>query len=499
MSELNFSNSNLKKDIMRNKSFFEIYSTSYYILFILIISTLLLLADNDPPPFPPIPTSTPVDSFALSLLNFSQNGSYFTFFVNSAPFVQYPQSTALQLVRVVLNAPGMLQDIPFTNFNNISHFNNGYGFSFSIQSQILSYSLNIICYSQLHELGKIYVSLPEQVNSLEGFSSAFAFDYYTIQYNYACYLNETIIFSSQAPSKFEPVYVANNFSIPISTPVISANALLLSANTQASDAVIFISETPTMAFEQLLYVLFPLYGITFSNLHTANRKIILTQNQSWLIPNIQKLLYDPIFPQNENTCFSQGIFLRSPSAIPVGLIKPNVNYSKIEVFDDYLEWIISFKPEIMGYFREHFTKKTQIKKNKFVLDKNVKVFSKKIQHFLPEAEIVILDETTNDISIIADTLGDAEMFISAHISTFAFAVFLPENSTLLEFQPNGLECTRYGEKFAKMANAKYYSFFKNTLNECECSNISCFFRDKVLYNQISEKNLRKNIMNALKK
>ena len=479
-------------------SFFDIYKTSYYLLFVIIFSSILLLFDNDPPPFPPDPRITPVDSFSINLLNFSQNGSYLTFYFSTLPFVQYPQSTALQLIRIVINAGSMIQDIPYTKFLNISHTNDGYDFSFTVQSQISSNQVKVIVYSQLHNLGEITTFIPNQENPPEGYSSVATADHYTIQYENACYLNETIVFSAYSPSKFEPLYVSHNISIPISTPLVPFETIAIgSSNEIDSYPIIFISEQPKSAFEQLIYVLLPLYGVTFVNLHEVHHKVILTRNQSWLIPNIQKLIYDPIFPQNTDTCFVEGIFLRSPTVVPVGLVEPDVNYTTKDILEDYLEWIMNFLPEIIPYFKQHFTNKTTIKKNKIVLDNNVKAMANKIKRFLPDAEITILDDNVEDISIIADTLGDAELFISSHISTFAFALFLPENSTLLEFQPDGLYCTTYGEFFAKMANAKYNSFFKSLSGQCDCPNITCFFKDQLLYNQMSEKNLKKIILKSL--
>jgi hypothetical protein len=98
---------------------------------------------------------------------------------------------------------------------------------------------------------------------------------------------------------------------------------------------------------------------------------------------------------------------------------------------------------------------------------------------------------TDDMTVIADVVASANVFIAFCVLSFVFAVFLSEQAALVEIQPKGMECTAFGERWAHLRRPHYVPLKAALKCDCLFSNLTCCIAAEPTRTRITDRELKR--------
>ncbi|OHS98163.1 hypothetical protein TRFO_09012 [Tritrichomonas foetus] len=474
----------------------------------------LLIFDNDPPAFPrPLNDFSP-DCYQIFPHSLSASGSRINVSVNIGDLIEFPTSAAIRLLRLVVTSGNTISEYTYNNFWDISLTSHkDYTKASFCVLQPIGGHIQATLYCHKRKLSE----LSHQINDINaypvGWSRALMIPHLIVDLFDFCYSNNTIHYFSQAPSLLMPMHVGHNDTIPFQIRFITPGSFQTSSpeHTIIYKPTFFISASPKESWRQLSDILLPMWGSLFHIIKTNNNtnnngkndgyfRAYLTRNQSWVIPNVQRLVKDTVLTNESKVCIAEGHFIRSPGSIPLSVNSSAVNMTEIVSFCHHLNWIMDIKPEIMPSFKNFFTNK-EMKQSTIVIDNtcfeklNIK---KLIEQYSSNLEIVRLPEESSLITEIAEVVSTAQVFIGSHLSSLIYGIFLPKGATMIEIQPEGCECTYYGQSFATMAGARYHPI--RITGQCKKNTILLYMNQSELnYQKVTFTEIKKSLDQAFKK
>jgi hypothetical protein len=212
--------------------------------------------------------------------------------------------------------------------------------------------------------------------------------------------------------------------------------------------------------------------------------------------NIRRIVPAEALLNDTQGCFGDGTFVRAPGAVPVDLnATESRNISYAQAFAEQFLWAINMNRQIVEAFREVFTNRT-LKPGRVVVDRVAAVLAPQIEKMFPVLHVTILPDT-EDIAEIADCVAQATLFVSTHMSTLVYALFLSPSAALLELQPKGLECMALGHPLATIVGAAYAPFRFASACACNYKDVECYLRTEPEYEDVATADLRTAILRLL--
>jgi hypothetical protein len=206
------------------------------------------------------------------------------------------------------------------------------------------------------------------------------------------------------------------------------------------------------------------------------------------VSNIRKLVpADPYF-NNTNACFAEAFFLKATGSVSIDTAASSEDITYAKAVAEQLIWTMTVTPPVMVALRALFTNET-IQSNLVVLDHFLTALIPQLEVILPHARIVTLPQT-DDLSEIADCMARASLFITAHISTSVYGIFLSPGAAVIEVQPKGFECTAFGQPWTRYSGARYIPFRIGLCAKCNHTDLACYLRDGVDYDKIASTDLQ---------
>ena len=454
---------------------FNLYKTSFSILAIFLSAFLLLLFDNDPPGLPMRSEKFTPDCYQIEPISLFVNKSTINVSLKLGDFVEFPKSAAIRLIKVSVLSAESFTDFYYGNFLNV--FVNDSYMSFSVLQPIAG-QLHISVKCQNRLLNETLTNIDEIDEYVVGQTRALSLPHLSAQFDDFCYSNNSIAYFTDAITGFSPLKAAYNESINISSNLLSYEIYKSGKDIEIIDnPTLFITSKAKDVWMQLIDIFIPMWASLFSlydNKTELNVDTFLTRDQEWLIPNLERMTHT-ILKNDTEYCFSTGYFIRSMGSSPIGVNSPfkkrtlnKQNISDSDITDSlsaHLSWIMKINPNTMHDFKDSFIDK-EVKnksfaagrnKTKVILDQGTMLLKSMLLENFDDLEITEIPDinSTGLISNIANEVYSADIFIGSSITSLVFAVFLSENSTLIELKPKGCECINIGEPFANMANAKY--------------------------------------------
>jgi hypothetical protein len=235
----------------------------------------------------------------------------------------------------------------------------------------------------------------------------------------------------------------------------------------------FISANPRTIWQQLTDVLIPLWRAMFHIPHREYLTVYLTRNQLSLTKNIQKIIPTEPLTNDTMSCFADGTFVRLAGSVSIDRNSSAVNLTVLQALADHMLWEMDTHGARMQDFKALFTNKT-LKPGRVVLDHITVGLAPQLEFLFPLYQIEVIPET-DDMSVIADCLAQVMLFISGHLTTVVYSIFLSSVAAVLEIQPRGLECMELSVGWVRIAETTYAPF--EMVKECRCnrSNVPCYF------------------------
>ncbi|KAH0787983.1 hypothetical protein GPJ56_008084 [Histomonas meleagridis] len=469
--------------------FLDLYTTSLSMIIVGVIAVLLLVFDNDPPLLPLHPQFPTVDCNHIELVKLSSEGSRINVSLRVNNFTQFPKTSALKLLRIFNLVGSSLSEYHSEQFWDV--ISDTENISFCILSQMGGkVRSSVVC--QQRVLGEINHTINDVNVFPVGWSRSLKSNNTSIaDLRDFCYSNNTIIYFSQPIAIFAPFLAAQNDTIQIQVDK-SSREVFASTHldfTKQHVPTLFITANNKEPWRQIIDVLLPIYHFMRST--NSIPQLYLTRNQNHLLQSIGRITQSPILLNDTKGCFDEGHFIRSTGSIPLDLNVSSHNTTESKSFGSQYQWLFSLKPDLIHHFRSLFTSNTKVS-NIIVVDR-YKKYANIIEQLYPGYSVVKIPKTEN-VAEIAELMSSAKVFISSHLSTMVYGLFLSKDATLVEMQPIGRECTNHGKKIAEKVGCGYHAMMKKS---CRCRSLECYFRRVPTYNEVSEKDFSflKKILN----
>lgn len=460
-----------------------------------VMAIVLLIMSNSPPGFPLDPRATPVDCQYVSPIAFTAENSRINATIFVEDFVQFPDTTALHMMRILTRNQDVAADFSISNFWDIEH--NGSNISFCILHPIGgTVSAALMCGH------RVLAELKHQISNIDAYPVGWTRMYNTndaiVRVADICFSNNTFHYFAQPNTIAFPLVTSYNHTITHTIHHVPA-AHYQHGNKEYkihSNPVVFISARPDSLWRQLVDVLIPLWATMAFYERPSEYEVLLTQNQIELIPNLKFMISTDILLNDTLGCYGNGYFAKAPGgkSIDENLTIYN-DKSEAQLLAEHLAWVMAARPSLIAPFKQMFVTYPLVS-NKVILDAVGELYREQLERLYPDLVFERLPETVN-MQEMANAVAEARIFIGGHISSLAFGVFMYPEAFMIEIQPNGLECSAFAQKFAQMSGAGYASMHTGKCKVCTFDNLTCYLDSELKYRPISDKNLKAVIDHAL--
>jgi hypothetical protein len=454
-------------------------------LIVPVVVAIVLFYENEPPPVPSPDRNDTVDCLSLSATQLQGTNSRINITVSVGDFVEFPRATALRMLRVVVRNGEIVTEYPFHNFLYVSL--DGSNISFCIfhpMSGVVRTSL--FCYNRLvAESEHISTNLDSYP---DGWSRCYASPHRVVRMTEFCFGDGVIHYYAQGMVHMTSLRVATGYDVPVEVHRHSV-AHDLSDFSVHRKPVLFVSASPHKLWRQLTDVLVPIWGSTFLFQSVPEVRVLLMRNQMWMVKNIGQMVPGKILLNDTRGCFADGDFLRAPGGVAIDDFTNTYRQSPIVALVEQLLWMITIRVDVMAGFRAVFTNRSLVPEL-ILVDRISETLIPRIRKEYPTLSVAKLPET-EDMTVVADVVASANVFIASHLSTFVFSVFLSPKATLVEIQPKGMECTAFGERWAHLSGAHYVPL--RVAPECDCpySNLTCYMTAEPTWSRITDTELKR--------
>jgi hypothetical protein len=209
--------------------------------------------------------------------------------------------------------------------------------------------------------------------------------------------------------------------------------------------------------------------------------LLREEAQQHLTPAISRVL--PVTKIEPAACYADGEFPRVPGSIPVDDVEEIT-------LADHLQWMLA-NHEAMQVLCGALTTHVMWQKGKIVIDRYGFFVLDIIRQLFPKAEVSLLPQT-DDFMEIVEEIAMSHVFIVCHISSIVLAAFA--RCSVVEIQPIGCECMKFGEMWAHVGGAVYLPFMK-----CHSTkrNHACYLDWPSKWSKVDPTELRDVILSAL--
>jgi hypothetical protein len=239
------------------------------------------------------------------------------------------------------------------------------------------------------------------------------------------------------------------------------------------ESVLFIAATPKELWRELVDVLLPMWRVLLDQKNREKKRIFLVRKTFGVTNNIEKVGVGQLIENADIACFSDGQFVSSTGAVSIGRSIPETyKESEAVALARQLTELSQIRSENMTGFIEKFTNGI-MREDRIVIDGKITGLAGQLRQWYP---FLMIEELpiTDDLSVVADSVRGARIFVCSHISTCVFGIFLGRNGTMLEIPPDGFECTTFGEIYAQLAKAEYFPLLTSERCSSICSKLSCY-------------------------
>ena len=472
--------------IINNPSFvntIKLYRSSIIIFFSLFLSILFLQIFNEPPKLPLNPFYTPIDCNHISVNSINIDNSKIIYNLQIGEFVEFPRSSAIHLLRVINIMGGTIIEYLSKNFWDISSNISSINFTI-LQSFTGPISTTLFC-------GPIPIAqhnftLQNLTVYPIGYSRGLVAGHTVSTFIDSCFYNKSLILFSQSALLNTPI--RTSFNTNIST-IYSFLPMLTFYQSNHSKFIerptYFISIIPKTLWQLISDIIIPLWGCIFSFYGKIPFNLYFLNNQTYLFDNLKPFLNEEPLLIDSNICFREGTFIRAPGSISTIYNSSLVNKSTNEFIFEHLQWILTFRPDVISKIKNLYSNQ-QIINKRIVIDQYISQYLSLIKNVFPTYTIDIIPDSF-DLFKIADIIGSAEILIVSSIQSLFYSIFLNSNSNLIELQPLKVECIELGKIFAKFSNSKYFNLNQIYLNNnnCICNNLNCNLNIKLEYPKLT--------------
>jgi hypothetical protein len=210
-----------------------------------------------------------------------------------------------------------------------------------------------------------------------------------------------------------------------------------------------------------------------------------------LIPNIQKLIpSEPLF-HNLNGCFDEAYFLKTAGSLTIDQKSSDVVIDEFEATATHMIWTMTAKPALLAGIKQLFTNKTN-QRELIVLDGTAASLADALRELLPLFAIAVLPET-EDLGEVADCLAEAMLYVTGHMSTLIYCIFLAPGASVIEIQPKGLDCTAFGQTWTRTMGLRYVPMRTGKCQLCHHADLACYLREGTEYETMSASDIAQAI------
>lgn len=450
-----------------------LYFSALPILLICVFGAASLWVTRDPPILPNDISFTP-DCYAISTTQMFSNSSRINITVEIGDLFEIPRTAAIRLLSLIAQSGDTITYYRYNTFMDIRVHDQS--ISFSIQQHIGG-NINSTLTCLNHPLSSTLYTINELEYFTAGYSRIIMLPHLNAQLRDFCFSNGTIHYFTKAVSLIPPMRASLTDKIPFKAYFMNADEFENSHPQHQTifKSTIFVTADPKEPWKQLSDVLLPMWGSLFTEEDRSKYAVYLVKNQKWMIPNIKKLISNPVMLNNSHGCFFDGHFIRSTGSIPLKFNSTTFGQTESFLLAFHFGWIMDINTRIMSKFIRLFTQQEMVP-NTVVLDRLASQFKRILKQRFPECNFIDLpdiEDENNTIESIADVVASAQIFISSHISSSLFAIFMSKGSTLFEIQPLGCECMFNGHAFSQMAGVRYVPFYQN--KTCEIKSLEEYF------------------------
>lgn len=471
-----------------------LYSTSYAMVIVLFMAAFCLIFKNDPPAFPLPKSADPIDCAAIDLLYIEQEESRIKLGIQVHDFIEYPKTVAYSMIHILVKTGSTVIDFKPQQFWDLeSHSPN---ITFCILHAING-PVQVEAFCQRRKLGSAYFEIADATIFPVGWSRAISsFDNLATLYDFCLKNNEILFFSQPKDSYMAPLRVGLNAQLNVIPKTESAE------NYRTDHTEMNYYEPPTVIvatkenelWQHLINVLIPTFlsiaeaeDFSAFSVGYIHRQPELEYNMKLLIPN------DPIDLTNQ--CFDHARFLLTAGSIPYYRESEGLIISEAESLATQFYRISNADPNALVRFRNIYARKQKMIKNRIVLDFTLQSMESLVQECAPDCEIVVLPEG-REMDKVAKTIASSNIFITAHLTSAIYGIFLNAGASMIEISPKNCECKTFGKKYAQKVGAKYIPYYNN-IQKCPCENELYYFTQKVEYAPLEKSRLEFSIKAAL--
>lgn len=464
----------------RALTFLFYYRTSFSLFFSLFLSVCLLLWVNEPPKLPINPLAKIVDCAHIHLVDMKNDGSTLKFQIRTDPFVEFPRSTALQLIRVILTTGVTLSEFSFNNFWDIE--SDLVTANFTILPVISGPSTVQMMCGALPFVNRS-ITLGNITNYPIGFSRSLHYSHTTFSLVDVCFANDSLVFFSKIPVYLPPVRISFNENINYSISYHSIQQYTGFYQYRLVDRPTFmISGQPEKAWEQLVDVVIPFYGSVFGYLNTIKPNVFLLFNQDSIIENIKPFGVNEIIYNTNGICFREFSSAKSIGSVSMLLNSTQHNGTYLKAVANHIEWVLIFKPSVIRQLKAFYTLQGVVP-GRVVVDEYSRRLIPIISKIYPQLTFDVIPDTTS-LTRIASIVASAQFYIASSIQTLVFSLFMSPGSRVIEYKPIGTSQVDIVSKFAYLAGVQYKILYKQDQNNL-CSDLLCYLQQEEHQQDIS--------------
>ena len=452
----------------------------YYIFYVTTIFTLLitfgystyfLLIDPDPPEMPVSQHEIPIDCTRIHLRSILPQNSRISMEFTVDDFLQYPQSSAMSMLKVIISSANSQSSYIYTNFwdqqSNLSHI------FFNILHPIQGENMDLEVKCGALSLGH----WPVSVNSVPvypvGWSILLSQDTSYVKIVDGCFNNNSFVICTPPHSNFKPFHLSDDISVnvintqsPAATYASINNiSMLKNENNNMLDSI-FIGANSKLSYEKITDVLIPLWGLIHDKQDFTNDSTIVLFNENNDLVQFLKPIFNGEIKKSTDTnqCFSNGVVLASSTS-------PAYNLNMHEFQDQttgpllseafHYDHITHINQKNIKTLREKFNslldnQPKQGNRKHIVLDHGSRILLSTLEKLYPKAKFEVISDA-DPLNLISNILSKADVFITSNIRTAAYSIFMNPGKKIVELPPTGLGCFRACERWASLLKLRYYS------------------------------------------
>jgi hypothetical protein len=213
-----------------------------------------------------------------------------------------------------------------------------------------------------------------------------------------------------------------------------------------------------------------------------------------IVPALNMLFPDiPVLNISE-TCMDHGVFLRGPGGVRIDQYATQAEPDLVSLVS-HLRWLLGMGTDTIQSFRAALINST-ITNGTVAVDKIAAGLTPHLSVLFPGLTVKVIPRHANFTAVVG-LVSDASVLITTGPSSLFFSVFLPPNATIVEIQPNGLECAQFGEEWASLIGIRYMKTGSRENCEDARPNLTKYFEDDQKYAPIVDRELVKVIRSAI--